>query len=178
MALAFDLIAHPERIHPAYGIYAIFWAIGAVLSVLTILAVRGRWKRLYFLFVFTPPWVILTVTLTILDARDVFKVQNLVRRGDYTTVEGCLTSFHPGSPYGSKSVDGNERWSLARHDFDYGQGEARPGYHLVEARGGLVHRNSQLRVSFVTSPYFRRNEIVRLQVIGDTCPSAPDNSGY
>ena len=42
---AFDLLAHPERIQPAYGFYAVSWAAGAVISLLALASVRRRWKR-------------------------------------------------------------------------------------------------------------------------------------
>lgn len=177
MTSTFDLVGHPERMHPAFGFYAIFLVAGALLSLLAILAVLRRWKRAYFLAPFAPIWVAGASALFFLDARDVLAVRQLVRRGEYTTVEGCLTSFHPGLPYGTRSAAGNERWSVAGHDFDYGQGEVRPGYHLVEARGGLVHRNTRVRVSFVKSPHYGRNEIVGLQT-GEGCPFAPDTSDY
>lgn len=172
---AFDLIANPDRIQPPYGSYAVFLIAGAVLVGITVLALRRRWWHRKFLLFFAPVWIVGTLTLISLDARDVFDVRELVQRKQYTTVEGCLDAFHPGMPNGSKSTSGNGRWSLAGQNFDYGQGEARVGYHLVEARGGLIHSNSRVRATFVISPYYGRPEIIRLQTLSPTCPAAPDN---
>jgi hypothetical protein len=41
----FDLTAHPERIQPAYGFYAIFLLAGFGLVGLAIAARRFDWRR-------------------------------------------------------------------------------------------------------------------------------------
>lgn len=174
MPTTFDLITNPQLIRPAYGFYAAFLGAGVVLAIVTILAIRFHWRQRKFLCVFTPVWIVGVAILLFLDARDIFRVRGMVQRGQYTTVEGCLGAFHPGSPYGSKTTAGNERWSIADREFDYGQGEGSPYYHVVEARGGLVHSNSRLRVSYVISPYYGTEKIIRLQAVSPPCPATSD----
>lgn len=172
--MTFDLIAHPERIVPAYGIYAIFLGAGAGLCVVAVLSWRKGWRHALVLSVFAPIFMLFAVFGTAMDLRETLTVRDLVRRGEYRTVEGCLTAFHRGASRAMKSMAGDERWSVAGYDFSYGTGDVRPGYHRVEANGGIVHANSRARVSFVTSPYYGREEIiVRLQA-SETCPWAPD----
>ena len=177
MTVAFDLVANPDHIQPAYLFYSVFWFASAVLAALTFFAFRYRWKMRWWLSVFAPVWIAGANWGAFVDARDVLDVRRSVELGAYTTVEGCLTSFHPGSEYASKSTTDDERWSVAGYDFAYGQGSVQPGYRLVEPRGGAVHRDSRVRVSFVRSRYYGRYEIVRLEVAEKACPPAPDLSG-
>ncbi|WP_380783658.1 hypothetical protein [Sphingomonas sp. R86520] len=176
MTNSFDLITHPDQIQPDFAFYSIFLTAGAVLVVLTAIAARQRWRIHKNLLFFTPVWVILSIVLLALDARDTLQVRSLVKQGDIHTVEGCLSSFHSGLAEGSKTSSGDERWSVASEDFAYGAGEVRPGYHLVEENEGIVHATSRVRVSFVLSPYYGRKEIVRLIVLRPSCPSAPDRN--
>lgn len=173
MPPAFDLIANPDLIRPAYGFWAIFWGVGFILVTITILALRLHWRLRYSLLIFAPIWIIGTVTFSVNDARDVFRVQEMVRRGQFSTLEGCLESFRPGSPTGSKTTSDYERWRLGGREFAYGQGQPMPYYHTVEARGGLVHSTSRVRVSFVISPYDGDKKIVRLQTLEPDCRASP-----
>lgn len=174
MPPAFDLIANPDRIEPAWGFYAIFFGAAGLLVAAAIATTRLRAKRFNLLFVFAPISAIVVIVGAYLDASDVFRVRELVVRGEFSTVEGCLESFHPGNPFGTKATEGDERWSVGGVSFSYGAGEIRPGYHLVEGRGGLVHANSRVRVPFVVSPFLGRKEIVRLQRLEPDCPAARD----
>jgi hypothetical protein len=170
--LVFDLIANPDLIQPPYGFYAVFLEAGFILAAITVLAFRLHWRRRNHLCIFASIWIIGAGTLLFLDARDVFRVQDMVRRGHYSTLEGCVASFRPGSPTGSKTTSGDERWTLAAREFSYGQGQAMPYYHTVEGGGGLVHPTSRLSVSFVISPYDGDEKIVRLQTLEPACQAS------
>lgn len=168
----FDLTAHPENIQPAYGFYGVFVIAGVILAILAAAAHRWRWRRRYFHYVFATVWIGLCTALIFLDIRDVLHIRELVRRGEYATVEGCLDSFRPGRPDAGRTTAGNERWSVRGVRFDYGDGDVRPGYAVIEPRGGLVHANARVRVSYVASPYHGRNEIMRLEIVDRSCPPA------
>jgi hypothetical protein len=168
----FDLTGSPDRIQPAYWFYAIFIVAGVVLILLTLAAWKWRWRRRWSLSGFAAFWTALVPYLLLDDARGVTAARKAVELGAFQTVEGCLDYFRPGSPDGSKSMAGNEEWSVAGKVFSYGQGEVRPGYHLVSRRGGAVSADSRVRVSFVTSPKDGRPQIVRLAVAKHACPTA------
>ena len=170
----FDLIAQPDLIHPPYGFIAIFAFAGLVLIAVACLSWRFKWRNRKFLALFAPVWVVLVIWLSTLDAIDVWHIRDKVKARDYTNIEGCLDYFHPGDAVPSKGTDGNERWRLGGHDFSYGSGEARPGYHAVATAGGIVHADSRLSVSFVRSDYYGRMEIVRIKAVPHACPTAPD----
>jgi len=168
----FDLTGNPELIQPALWFYAVIIFAGIVLLLLTVAGWKWRWRRRWSLSVFTVVWAALVPYLLLDDARDVAATRRAVESGAFDTVEGCLDYFRPGDPNGSKSMAGNEEWRVAGKVFSYGQGEVRPGYHLVSDRGGAVSADSRVRVSFVLSHRDSRLEIVRLAVAKHTCPAA------
>jgi hypothetical protein len=170
--VAFDLTANPEQIQPAYGFYALFICIGLALFAIAIFRLHGGWRRGASTLVFSVAWLAFTAFMTFDEIRDTARIRTLVANGDFVTIEGCLDYFEPGSPDGSKTTAGHERWSVQGTEFNYGQGEVRRGYHLVERRGGAVHRDAKVRVSFVTSQFYGRREIVRLAVAERACPPA------
>ena len=118
-------------------------------------------------------WLGITAFGTFKDIEDTNRIRALVEQGQFTTISGCLDYFKPGYRHGSKTMVGNERWSVGGIEFDYGQGEVRRGYHLVEPRGGAIHRDSKVQVSYVPSQFYRRREIVKLAVAERGCPPAP-----
>lgn len=169
---AFDLIAHPDRIQAPFEFYAIFFAAGIGLLVLAAISIKRRWQRKTALSIFALVWVAFCAAMTFIDARDVTAVRSAVETGKIFYREGCLAYFRPGEPWGSKTTIGNEEWSLGGTIFNYGAGEARPGYHIVESKGGVVHPDTKVRVYFVTSQAYGRNEIVRIDVANHGCPPA------
>lgn len=171
--VAFDLTSNPERIQPAYGFFALFMVIGLVLLGIAIFLLRQRWRGRKYMLVFSVIWLGFTGFMTFKEIEDTARIRASVERGEFVTLEGCLDYFKPGYPQGSKTTTGNERWSVRGTEFDYGQGEVRRGYHLVEPRGGAVHRDTKVRVSYVPSIFYRRKEIVRLIVSERACPPAP-----
>jgi hypothetical protein len=173
---AFDLIARPDLIQPPYGFDAIFVFAGLVIAAVTWLSWRFTWRNRKFLAVFAPAWIGLVTFGMINDAIDVWHVRDKVEAHRFTTIAGCLTYFHPGEATPSQGSSGDERWSLAGHSFSYGSGNVRPGYHMVEPAGGIVHADSRLSVSYVTSDYYGRSEIVRIRAIPHACPEAPDQA--
>lgn len=174
----FDLTPHPERIVPAYWFYAIFVLAGVFLAALAILFQRNGWRRRRFLTIFSIVWAVFCCIMIVVDSRDVATIRRAVRSGDVETVEGCLDYFRPGSPTGTKTTAGNEEWSIGGKVFSYGQGEVRPGYHLVSSRGGAVHPDTRVRVSFVMSPAYGRPEIVKLEVAQHACPIAREVKAF
>ena len=171
--VAFDLTSNPEQIQPAFGFYALFIVIGLVLLATAIFLLRRRWRWGNYTLVFSVVWLGFTTFMTFKEIEDTGRIRAAVGRGDFTNIEGCLDYFKPGYPHGTKTTAGNERWSVRGTEFDYGQGEVRRGYHLVEPRGGAIHRDTKVRVSFVTSEFYGRREIVRLAVAERACPPAP-----
>jgi hypothetical protein len=145
-----------------------------VLFAIAIFLLRRGWRWRKYMLVFSVAWLGFTVFMTFSEIRDTARIRALVARGEFATLEGCLDYFKSGYPHGTKSTAGNERWRVQGTEFDYGQGEIRTGYHLVEPRGGAVHRDTKVRVSFVTSQFYKRREIVRLAVAERACPPAPD----
>lgn len=167
-------MADAGTIQPAFWFYSIFFILGVGLSVFAILALRHGWRGRKRIAAFAIVWLGLTSYISAIDALDVLSIRQKLAASDVITVEGCPSYFHPGLQYGSKTMVGDERWSIAGYEFSYGAGEIRPGYHVTEPNGGVVHRDTRLRVSFVISPHYGRAEIVRLIVASHACPPAPD----
>lgn len=163
----------PSQIEPGYWFYALFLGIGLAM-VLVALVSRGRWSGSTFMLIFSAFWLSFSGLMTFEDIQDTHRIRGLIERGAYTTIAGCLDYFRPGSFDGTRSSDGNESWSVQGTEFDYGQGEVRRGYDLVEPRGGVVHRDTKVRVSFVISDLYDRKEIVKLAVAQHACPAAPN----
>lgn len=176
MSPTFDLIGHPEHTQPAYGFYAVFLTGVLMLSVIATLALKDRWRGRHYLVVFNAIWSA-GVTLAIAsDVRNTNQIRQMVENGHYQTVEGCLTDFHPGSEHGTKTTVGDERWAVGDYDFSYGAGNGRPGYHQTEPAGGIVHRDSYVKVSFLQTRGRPQYEIVRLETRSGLCPAAPDKA--
>ncbi|WP_294123068.1 hypothetical protein [Sphingomonas sp.] len=171
--IAFDLTARPEQIQPVYGFYALFLAIGFGLLALAMFLQRRRLRSRNYVLAFSVFWLGFTAFMIFKEIEDTSYIRSQVQRKAFATVEGCLDYFQPGDPEGSKTTAGNERWSIRGTEFDYGQGEVRRGYHLVEPRGGAVHPHTRVRVSYVTSDFYGRREIVKLAVAQRACQPAP-----
>jgi hypothetical protein len=121
--------------------------------------------------------VLLCAGVGLAVAREVTRGEELKYRtntGAYSTLEGCLSAFHPGRPGGGRSIDSDERWVLHDHEFDYGQGEIRYAFHTTEPEGGPVHADSAVRVSFINDDFYQRDDIVRLDVADHACARAQD----
>jgi len=168
----FDLTANPQSIQPAYGFYAIFVMAGVILSLLAWLAIRHGWRSRRSLTAFAVIWCVFCSYMIFTDYRENAAIRDAVERGMLLRVEGCLDYFRPGVPHGTKSVAGNEQWSVGGTTFSYGAGEVRSGYHAVSTAGGAVDATSRVRVGYVVSPAYRRREIVKLEVAEGACPAA------
>ena len=168
----FDLTKQPGSIQPPYGFYAIFVSAGLFLIVLAVVSMRFRWRQRLFYCLFAGLWNVFLCVMLPLDFSNVAEVRAAARRGNLSMVEGCLDYFRPGTPYGTKSPIGNEEWKVAGFIFDYGSGEARPGYHVVEPNGGVVHPDSKVRVFYTQSSAYGRAEILRIDTLAKGCPSA------
>lgn len=168
----FDLTRQTHLIHPAYWFIGIFVAAGILLAVLAWLAIRQRWRWRRSLPIFAALWIIGCAYIIVRDVRDTAAIRSAVENGEIQTVEGCLDYFRPGTSYGTKSMPGNEEWSVNGLVFSYGAGEVRPAFHLVSTAGGAVRADSRVRVSFVVSPEYGRREIIKLELAPRSCPAA------
>lgn len=168
----FDLTGRQELIHPAYWFISIFIFAGAILAVLAWLAVRWRWRWRRSLPAFAAVWTLICGYVIVTDVQDTAFIRRAVGAGKTKMAEGCLDYFRPGVPYGTKTVAGNEEWSVGGLVFSYGAGEPRPAFHDVSTAGGPVEPDARVRVTFVVSPAYGRREIVKLEVAPHACPSA------
>lgn len=172
----FDLIAHSAVIHPPWGFLALFWMAGVVVVVLAALSWRLRWRRWrrgYFT-IFAVIWCCGVGAATWFEISLAHMARAAARTGSFTTVKGCLSSFHPGKGYASKSNDADEIWTLGGENFEYGAGGVGFAYRKVEPLGGVIHADTYVDVAFVRNTAYHRNEILRLIVRPHSCPRAPD----
>lgn len=181
----FDLIETPDRISPEYGFFALFVIVGVGLLLAawmilrltnaerseTVDRIRGM---AWFMTPFGVIWLSFTSYMGIGEMQSVGAARKDVLSGNYRTLEGCLDYFRPGEATPGKTIAGDERWAIDGHAFRYGANQVRFAYHKVEPLGGLVHRRSKVRVSFVHDDFLGRDDIVRLEVVQNTCPAAPD----
>lgn len=181
----FDLIATPDRINPEYGFIALFLIIGVgLLLAAWIILRRTNAKRgeivdrlrgmAWFMVPFGVIWLGFTSYMGVGEIQSVSATRKDVLSGRYRTLEGCLDYFRPGAANPGKTITGDERWAVDGHGFRYGAGQMRFAYHQVEPLGGIVHRRSIVRVSFIRDDFLHRDDIVRLIVVQDACPPAPD----
>ena len=168
----FDLTSKPDIIRPAYWFIAIFVIAGIGLAGLAWLAIRRRWRWRRSLPIFAAAWIGICGYVIATDVRDTADIREAVKSGHIDKTEGCLAYFRPGSPTGTKTVAGNEEWSVNDLVFSYGAGEVRPAFHSVSTAGGMVRGDSRVRVSFVVSPAYGRREIVKLELASHACPMA------
>lgn len=92
-------------------------------------------------------------------------------QGKVARVEGCIANFvtNTGDFYSSKNFRQDEEWDVQGKHFGYKVTSDAPGYHEREARGGVVHKGQYLRVSYLVSPIFRREEIMKIEVGSRGC---------
>lgn len=180
----FDLIETPDRISPAYGGIALFVIIGIGLLIaawnilrLTNAKQNENQDRLrsmaWFMIPFGLIWLGFTSYMSVGDIQSAHAARRDVVGGNYRTLEGCLDYFRPGAASPGKSIAGDERWAVNGHPFRYGANQSRFAYHQVEPLGGIVHRHSKVRVSFIRDDFLSRDDIVRLIVVQGACPPAP-----
>ncbi len=181
---SFDLTTAPDRIAPPYGFMFLFLAIGiglvASASIIFRLTKSGEggvrgWLRgnAWVMLLFGLIWTGFTSWMSVGEIRSAQAARAAVLNGSLQTLEGCLEYFRPGVAMPGRS-GGDERWAVRGRAFTYSAGEIRFAYHLVEPRGGIVHRDSRVRVTFIRSDFHRRDDIVRLEVSQNACPDAPD----
>ena len=175
----FDLIARPEAIAPPWWFIGIFWAVGIGLVLLAVLARRQRWRRwkqvYYALFALL--WWCIVLYAGWLEIDLARMARAAARDGSFRSVEGCLSTFHPGEAEASKSADASEVWTVGGERFDYGTGQVGFAWHRVEVLGGAVHADSRVNVAYIRNQAYGRNEILRLIVSPHACPRAPDPGG-
>jgi hypothetical protein len=131
---------------------------------------RNAWLMLPFGLI----WSGFTLWMSVGEIRSAQAARTAMLNGSYQTLEGCLDYFRPGEAMPGRGTSGDERWAVKGHAFSYGAGEVRFAYHKVEPLGGIVHRDSRVRVSFVRSDFHRRDDIIRLEVTQAACPDSPD----
>jgi hypothetical protein len=182
---AFDLIATPDRIVPQYGFIALFLIVGVGLLLVGWIILRltnarrgeavNRLRGVAWLMIpFGVVWIAFTSFMGLGEILSVAAARKDVLSGSYRTLEGCLDYFRPGVAKPGKTIAGDERWAVSGHAFRYGAGEIRFAYHKVEPLGGIVHRRSKVRVSFIRDDFLQRDDIVQMIIVQDACPPAPD----
>ena len=181
----FDLIATPDWIVPQYGFIVLFLSVGVGLLLAGWIILRltdakrgeavNRLRGVAWLMVpFGAIWLGFTSFMGVGEIQSVAAARKNVLSGNYRTLEGCLDYFRPGVAKPGKTIAGDERWAVNGHAFRYGAGEIRFAYHKVEPLGSIVHRRSKVRVSFIRDDFLQRDDIVRLIIVQDSCPPAPD----
>lgn len=164
----YDLISHPERLHPPYAAYAFWFLISAMAVGLAFHAVRNEWRGAGFACL-AAGVLVLSNGINVIDFQRFQAARQAIQDGNYATIEGCLDSFRPGrSPGGRRR---HEVWSVGGETFRYTPGQHGFGYDLVYARGGWVAPDTRVRASYLT--YVGDSRIVRLDVIRHACPAAP-----
>jgi hypothetical protein len=172
----FDLIAHSDAIHAPWGFLALFWAASVVVVVIAVLAWRFRWKRWrrgYFT-VFAVIWCGGIGAVTWFEISLAHMARTAAQNGNFRALHGCLSRFHAGKPYASKTIDADEVWTLGGESFEYGAGGVGFAYRTVEPLGGVIHADTYVDVAFVRNVAYHRNEILRLTVTPHACPRALD----
>lgn len=172
----FDLIARSDAIVAPWWFLAIFMVAGVVIASLAFASWRLGWSRdrRMALTPFALIWWAFTLYAAWSEIDFANTTRAAVRQGTYRVVEGCLTRFHPGAPYASKSSVDDEVWTLGGERFSYGAGRVGFYWHQVEPLGGAVHADSRVRVAFVPNSADGGNAILRLAVTQHACPRAPD----
>jgi len=94
-----------------------------------------------------------------------------VRAGKSVTVQGCVTDFgtNLGHSDSARDTSANEAWFIGGDEFAYRTNSLRPGYHRIEADGGVVHKDEYLRVTYVVTPIFHRKQIMKIEVGSQRC---------
>ena len=181
----FDLTQTPSKIAPELAFEGLFLAVGLGLFAVAIIILRStrpatggpfdRPRRLaWFALPFSLFWTGFTLLMSLEDIWHSCLVRSDTTQGQYSTLQGCLEYFHPGLADPGKSTAGNERWAVAGHTFSYGDNELSFAYHAVEPRGGIIHADTWVKVSFVPDGFAGRDDIIRLVGKRHVCPSAPD----
>ena len=83
------------------------------------------------------------------------------QKGDYQTVEGIVSDFHP-MPYEGHQ---DECFSVQNHRFCYSDYEIAPGFHNAASHGGPIRNGLQVRLAF------HDGRILRLDVPNDQVPT-------
>jgi hypothetical protein len=91
------------------------------------------------------------------------RLERAIAANNVEIVTGCLSGFAPAR----KGWSASDVIVMGQRIIRYGGREAGPGFRQVEAAGGPIHPDSQLRIVLVG------DTIVRLDVDQHACPSAP-----
>jgi uncharacterized protein YfiM (DUF2279 family) len=172
----FDLITDPKTIQPPWGFLSLFWGASAALMLITAAAWRFRWRRWrrVHITIFAVLWCCGTAYASWTEIGFARLARSAAQKGSFSTVAGCLASFHPGQPYASKYTLADEVWSVAGERFEYGAGRVGFAWTRVEPLGGAVHADTFVTAAFVRNAAYGRNEILRLAVKQHACRPAPD----
>ena len=83
------------------------------------------------------------------------------RNGDYQTVEGIVTDFHPMPPEGHQ----DECFSVQDQRFCYSDFDMAVGFHNAASHGGPIRAGLPVRIAY------RENQILKLEVPPGTAPT-------
>lgn len=132
------------------------WLFGlAVASIVTAAVIAASWgrdkKR-----IFAIPALAVCISLYLgLDAWDRHATAGALAAGKLKTVEGCVSNFETnrGDFYSTRSSRPDEQWDVGDRHFSYKVTSNAPGYHVREARGGVVHQGQYVRVAIQSAPF-------------------------
>lgn len=119
---------------------------------------QPHWLLGVFFCLFGLFWVGVVGTTTASSDLSAFsKYQN----GDYQTVEGLVTNFHP-MPYEGHQ---DECFSVQDQRFCYSDYEITPGFHNATSHGGPIHEGLPVRIAY------QDGTILRLEIPQDQAPT-------
>lgn len=72
------------------------------------------------------------------------RLQAAVRRGEYESVEGLITEYHPVAA----GRTGNEWFIVGGHRFEFSDASLDPGYKKTRRRGGILKTGDYVRVAY------------------------------
>jgi hypothetical protein len=148
------------------------WLFGlAFASIVLLVAVSFTWARNKNRLFVIPVLAVFVFCDFGLDAWDRYATARALAVGKLNVVEGCVSNFETnrGEFYSIKSSRPDEQWDVGDRHFSYKVTSNAPGYHVREVRGGVVHKGEYVRVRYLVSPVFHRQEIMEMEVGSERC---------
>lgn len=148
------------------------WIFGlAFASILLLVLCVATWRKNKKRLIAIPIIASVVAFYLTLDYLDRRETAASLAGGKMQSAEGCIANFvtNSGDFYSSKSSKQDEEWDVQGRHFSYKVTSNAPGYHLREARGGVVHDHQYLRVGYLVSPILHRQEIMKIEVGPQRC---------
>lgn len=80
------------------------------------------------------------------------QLRRAMESGAHGVVEGTVTDFIAGDPYGHRPESFWVRNDSEAVHFEYDPAWITPGYHRIEPSGGIFHAGLRVRVAYVNQP--------------------------